>query len=200
MLEYASKLKYNDYSFLNYLPKLNDNQERHIEFLISNLKILMNSKKLYRDDAEFIYRIINLERIQSKITYDYRKIEIILKNYISQFIIIILSFIQVKILTNILSISDYGIYSEFIALLNLFTVLFSLNLGQSFIRIAVNKSDEDNNKYFFTIVVTIFCYLFYMDSNKMLYCILMFHSIVSMIISLDYFFLLLSILICYMFN
>ena len=69
------------------------------------------------------------------------------QNYFSQLIVLILGLAQTKILTNFLTIENYGAFSAFTATYLFFFMIFSFNLGNSIIRFASGKINRISSLY-----------------------------------------------------
>ena len=75
-------------------------------------------------------------------------------SYGNQIISMALMFVEAKVLTNLLDISDYGAYNQVLTTASLVTTVFSLNLGHGFIRFASGFPDEKKKETFHTVLLT----------------------------------------------
>ncbi len=77
-----------------------------------------------------------------------------LLSYLNQAISILLAFIEVKIVTSILSINDYGVFNQIHTTVALVTLVLSLNLGHGFLRFASSYPIEKKIRAFHTVIIT----------------------------------------------
>ena len=74
-------------------------------------------------------------------------------NYGAQAAGLIVGFVQVKLFTNWLNISEYGLYAEFNATINLLTILFAWNMNHAYIRFGSGADKKNRAEYFWTIII-----------------------------------------------
>jgi O-antigen/teichoic acid export membrane protein len=72
--------------------------------------------------------------------------------YSSQLVTIVMSIISVKIVTNALPISQYGIWCQLVTSVTLSTGLLAFNMGHGFLRFSSNEPLKDKSSYFWSIV------------------------------------------------
>lgn len=65
----------------------------------------------------------------------------------------ILAFVEAKVLTNTLNISDYGAYNQILTSVSLIVIVLGLNLGHGFIRFASSYSAERKKHTFHTVLL-----------------------------------------------
>jgi O-antigen/teichoic acid export membrane protein len=83
-------------------------------------------------------------------------IKIVGWSYSSQVILLCLALFQVKLLTGIFSLEQYGSWNQITVTVSLMTLLLAFNLGHGFIRLASSATIDEKTRYLYTVIAAQF--------------------------------------------
>ena len=83
-----------------------------------------------------------------------KAIRLTILSYISQVVTMLMAFVEAKVLTSTLSISNFGAFNQIITTTGLISIVLCLNLGHAFIRFASSYDSVKKEQTFHTVLIT----------------------------------------------